>query len=74
MAICDAVAAVALIAAIGLVTLAWADLPHRVPVHFNGRGEADRWGGRQSLMVGPALSFASALLLALVSRFPRSFN
>ena len=70
MAICDVAAALAFAAAVYLVAQAWIALPDSIPAHFNARGEPDRWDGKMSLLFGPAISFSSILLLAILSRFP----
>lgn len=74
MAISDAIAFLVFIASVYLVARAWADLPDHIPVHFNIRGEADRWGGKGSLVFGPVLSLCTGLLLGIVNRYPHTFN
>lgn len=74
MAIFDGIAALAFATAVYLVARAWIALPDSIPVHFSARGEPDRWGGKTSILFGPALSFSSILVLSIVSQFPRSFN
>jgi uncharacterized membrane protein len=67
------------LAAAGTFAAAWgwslARLPDRVPVHFGGGGEPDRWAGRaEALWTFGLLSLAMALLfaglVALIARAP----
>jgi len=74
MAAADAVAVLAFTASVLLVARAWPDLPDRIPVHFGLNGQADAWGGKTALVIGPLISLASVGLLAIVNRFPHTFN
>ena len=46
-----------LIVAMPFIYLAyvWADLPNKVPLHWNIKGEIDRWGDKQELILIPFL-------------------
>jgi uncharacterized membrane protein len=50
-----------------LVTL-WKDLPDRVPVHWNLRGQIDGWGSKPSLLVMPLASLVTIGLLHFLPR------
>lgn len=49
------------------LTLAWSDLPERVPVHFNLKGEADGWAGKTALVfiVAGTTALLNLILLAV---------
>jgi len=74
MAAADTVAVLAIAASVQLVVRAWMDLPDRIPVHFGLNGQPDAWGGKGALAIGPIVSLASVLLLAIVNRSPHTFN
>ncbi len=64
---------------VGVVTtvVAWFVLPERVPMHFGGSGEVDRWGSRTEdvvttgVMIG-GLALLFWVLTILVPRMPES--
>ncbi|MCO6437939.1 MAG: DUF1648 domain-containing protein [Phycisphaerae bacterium] len=61
-------------ASFALVLVAQLQLPERIPVHFNWRGEADGWGSRQWLWLLPSISLICVVAMAKLSRHPRLFN
>lgn len=52
----------------------WEQIPARVPLHFDVRGEIDRWGGKNSLLLLPATAVFIYLLLTVTSFFPGLWN
>lgn len=50
------------------------DLPERIPIHFNGAGIPDGYGGRSSLWILPMTGIGLYLLLTILSFFPRIYN
>lgn len=43
-------------------------LPEKIPTHFNAKGEADAYGGRNSIYLGPAImGVVSVLMFALLT-------
>jgi len=52
----------------------WTHLPSRLPIHFNAKGEADRWGSRWILLTIPAFSLLLYIGLAKLSRYPHLYN
>lgn len=63
-----------LLAAILAVILRWKALPERIPIHYNLAGEADGYGGRGSLLLMPLFGLIMDLAMAIVWRFPQSWN
>lgn len=49
-----------------LAGVTWSRVPDRVPVHWNGAGEVDRFGGRFEALLLPALIGLGVYLLLLV--------
>lgn len=59
---------------IGILSLAWFNLPALVPTHFGSAGSADAWGDKRSLLILPGMSIILYLLLTVTSRYPHTFN
>ena len=47
----------------------WNDLPARVPIHWNLRGEIDGWSSKPFLLLLPLLSLGIIVLLHILPRF-----
>lgn len=43
--------------------------PDQIPVHYNARGNVDRWGSKYEFLIFPGIDLVSAVLLALVGRY-----
>jgi uncharacterized membrane protein len=67
-----AIGGIALI--IGMLSLAWSNLPALVPTHFGPSGQADAWGDKRSILILPAMSVILYLMLTVTSRYPHKFN
>ncbi|MGM9954253.1 MAG: DUF1648 domain-containing protein [Peribacillus sp.] len=52
----------------------WNTLPAEVPIHFNGKGEVDGWGGRALIWLLPTISLFLWVGLTLMERVPHLFN
>ncbi len=52
------------------IIVIWDTLPDRVPSHFNATGEADRFGGKGSVLILPIIGSFLFLLLYLLNQFP----
>ena len=57
-----------------LVLVAYGELPEQVPMHFDAAGNPDRWGDKAELFMLPALATLMYGFMAILSKFPRSFN
>ena len=42
-------------------TYLYPELPETIPIHFNIKGEADGWGGRDSIFLGPSIMAIAGL-------------
>src|SRR5699024_8480384 len=50
------------------------ELPEKVPAHFNGAGEVDRWGSRFDLWILPLVGLFTLLFLEIFERHPEMHN
>lgn len=70
----DSISVVVLVHSIVYLILKWTDLPETIPIHFDGRGNADGWGSRAFLLFMPLLSMFLFIGLSLLSKIPHKFN
>jgi uncharacterized membrane protein len=63
-----------LIILIALPLIWYNKLPERIPVHFNGAGEPDGYGGRSTLWILPVTGLFMWLLLTIIEAFPQIYN
>jgi len=53
-------------------TYLYPELPETIPTHFNFKGEADGWGGRDSIFLGPGIiAFAGLFTYFLLSNIKK---
>lgn len=57
-----------------VVVFAYSKLHEIVPTHFNFKGEADHYGGREILFLFPAISLVLTISFLLLSRIPHVYN
>lgn len=60
--------------AVGVLLQEWADLPARVPRHFNFTGKPDAWGSKLNLWVLPLVGAVIYIMLTVVGRIPHTHN
>ncbi|MET3576648.1 DUF1648 domain-containing protein [Bhargavaea ullalensis] len=70
----DWVAGLVFIAGLVYLAVVWGELPDRVPGHFNGAGEVDRWGSKWELLLLPAIAAATTAFMAFFERHPEWHN
>jgi uncharacterized membrane protein len=66
-----------LVVVIGMFLLAafsYADLPDKIPVHFNAKGEADGYGPKSTIWILPILTAVMAIAMNFVSKIPHTYN
>lgn len=64
-----------LIAAIWiLATVNYSNLPDTIPIHFNAKGEADRFGGKEHLFTLPIVATILYIGLTTLNQYPYLFN
>lgn len=52
----------------------WHRIPEAVPLHFNGAGEIDRWGGRGNVLLTPVTGTMLYALLTGIGFVPAAWN
>lgn len=52
----------------------WGQFPDRIPAHFNGAGEIDRWGGKYELLFCPVVSVLLYLFIGALEQHPEVWN
>jgi uncharacterized membrane protein len=57
-----------------IVALYYQRLPDTIPIHFNGKGEADGFGSKTWLMILPAIALAISVSLVWLQRKPHLLN
>ncbi|MVP00595.1 DUF1648 domain-containing protein [Paenibacillus lutrae] len=57
-----------------LLALHWRDIPAEIPIHFNGKGEPDRYGGKAFIWAPMALASVMWMVLTLLERYPHVYN
>ncbi|WP_340153720.1 DUF1648 domain-containing protein [uncultured Marivirga sp.] len=56
------------------IFLSYSELNSEIPVHFNASGEADRYGGKQSIFLLPLISTMLFIGLSVLNKYPHIFN
>ena len=52
----------------------WQQLPDQVALHFNAKGEADRWGGKKQILWLPLLTVVVGYGLHVLEKHPECYN
>jgi hypothetical protein len=52
----------------------WPVLPARLPAHYDFAGRPDAWGGKDTLLILPAVSLFFFVMFLILERFPRIYN
>ncbi|KRE73664.1 DUF1648 domain-containing protein [Paenibacillus sp. Soil750] len=72
--ILDVISLFVIISMIAYVAYMWQDMPERIPMHFNGKGEIDGWGNKMSLIALPLIGVIIYVGLTLLSKVPHVYN
>jgi uncharacterized membrane protein len=65
---------IALFAIWVLTLFNYSTLPETIPIHYNGAGEADRFGNKSNILILPIISTILFLGLNFLNKFPEKFN
>ena len=57
-----------------MVIIAFQKLPEEIPVHYNGAGEVDAFGPKNSIFMLPAIATLQIFLLSALIRNPKNLN
>lgn len=52
------------------IVVMWGQLPEKIPGHFNGAGEVNRWGSKIELLILPFIGILLWILLGLLEKIP----
>ncbi|MBM7583770.1 putative membrane protein [Bacillus pakistanensis] len=63
-----------LLISIVYVLMVWSSLPSEIPIHFNIKGEVDRWGGKEGIWFLPAIGVFIWLSLTILEKYPHKYN
>lgn len=69
--------AISIFSALGLVLLPafyYDVLPDKIPMHFNGKGEVNRYGNKSEIWMLPVIGICLLALLWGISKVPHTFN
>jgi uncharacterized membrane protein len=70
----EGIAAASVVAAAAEIVMRWNALPARIPTHFGMSGQANGWGGRNSLLVLLASTIVMFALLTAAEKYQRLVN
>ncbi|WP_449443530.1 DUF1648 domain-containing protein [Ureibacillus acetophenoni] len=54
--------------------VSWGTLPDKIPGHFNGLGEVDRWGSKYEIIILPIIGGFIFVLMTLFEKAPHMHN
>ena len=64
-----------LILAIWVLTISnYSNLPDTIPIHYNGAGQADGFGGKGNILTLPLIATVLFIGLTILNKFPHVFN
>ena len=58
----------------GLTITNYANLPETILTHYNGAGQADRFGGKATILTLPLIATVLFVGLTILNKFPHIFN
>ncbi|MBK9292478.1 MAG: DUF1648 domain-containing protein [Bacteroidetes bacterium] len=63
------------ILAIWILTITnYTNLPDRIPIHYNGAGQADGFGGKDNILTLPLIATVLFVGLTILNKYPHVFN
>ena len=72
--ILDIIGWILLIGTLAYLILGWPSFPDQIPMHYNGAGEIDRWGGKGEIIVIEVVMWILYLGIGLVEKYPQIWN
>lgn len=58
----------------GLTITNYSNLPETIPIHYNGAGQADGFGGKATILILPLIATILFIALTVLNKFPHVFN
>ncbi|MBS1765702.1 MAG: DUF1648 domain-containing protein [Bacteroidetes bacterium] len=57
-----------------LIVVNYTNLPDTIPIHYNGAGQADGFGGKGNILTLPLIATVLFVGLTILNKFPHVFN
>lgn len=57
-----------------LTIINYTNLPDTIPIHYNGAGQADGFGGKTTILTLPLIATVLFIGLTILNKFPHVFN
>lgn len=54
--------------------IVWNQLPQKIPAHYNGAGQINRWGSKFELFITPFISVFMFLGISITEKYPDAWN
>ncbi|PKQ65956.1 DUF1648 domain-containing protein [Raineya orbicola] len=58
----------------GLTIINYSNLPDTIPIHYNGAGQADGFGGKKTILTLPLIATVLFIGMTILNKFPHIFN
>lgn len=72
--ILDLLGWILLIGTLVYLILGWPSFPDQIPMHYNGAGEIDRWGGKGEIIFIEVMMWILYLGIGVVEKYPQIWN
>lgn len=72
--ILDLLGWILLIGTLAYLILGWSSFPDQIPMHYNGAGEIDRWGGKGEIIFIEVMMWILYLGIGVVEKYPQIWN
>ena len=57
-----------------MTIVSFSTLPENIPIHYNGLGEVDNYGGKASIFLLPIIGTFLFTILTVLNKNPENFN
>ena len=72
--ILDLLGWILLIGTLAYLILGWSSFPDQIPMHYNGAGGIDRWGGKGEIIFIEVMMWILYLGIGVVEKYPQIWN
>ena len=72
--ILDLLGWILLVGTLAYLILGWSSFPDQIPMHYNGAGEIDRWGGKGEIIFIEVMMWILYLGIGVVEKYPQIWN
>ena len=63
-----------LVGTLAYLILGWNSFPDQIPMHYNGAGEIDRWGGKGEIIFIEVMMWIIYLGIGAIEKYPQIWN